>query len=97
VRRADCKGKISIHGLGRSVGRCWTRQELVVRFDAASRCCLASDQGDGLIKRLPANDVTRERIMALAVSRLRQQRQMSWSQTSCELHGANITARDTDG
>ena len=42
-----------------------------VRFDAASRCWLVSDQQGDLIKRSPANELTQERIMALAVSRRR--------------------------
>jgi hypothetical protein len=44
---------------------------LVVRFDASSRCWLVSDADGGLIKQLPANELTRERILALAVSRRR--------------------------
>jgi hypothetical protein len=70
-RQADCNGRISIYGHGRSVGRCRARQEVVVRFDAASWCWWASDQRGGCIKRLPASELTRERIMALAVSRRR--------------------------
>jgi hypothetical protein len=71
VRHADGEGRISLYGHGRSVGRSRARQELVVRFDASSRCWLVSDQGGSLIKRLPASELTRERIMALAVSRRR--------------------------
>ena len=70
-RHADGNGVISIYGHGRSVGRPWAGQELVVRFDEATRCWLVSDSGGGLIKQLPASELTRERILALAVSRRR--------------------------
>ena len=70
-RRADGNGAISIYGHGRAVGRTWARQELVVRFDAPSRCWLVSNQNGELVKQFPANERTRERIIALAVSRRR--------------------------
>jgi hypothetical protein len=70
-RRADSQGVISLYGHGRSVGRCWARRELIVRFDAPSRCWSVSSPQGELIKRLPANELTRERILALAVSRRR--------------------------
>jgi hypothetical protein len=44
---------------------------LVVRFDKARRCWLVSDPEGRLIKELPASELTRERILALAVSRRR--------------------------
>ena len=68
-RHADGNGVISLYGHGRSVGRPWAGQELVVRFDASARCWLVSDPGGELIKQLPARELTRERILALAVSR----------------------------
>jgi hypothetical protein len=70
-RRVDCNGRISIYGHGRSVGRAYTRQEVVMRFDASSRCWVVSDQDGNVIKQLTATELTRERIMALAVSRRR--------------------------
>ena len=70
-RHADGNGVISIYGHGRSVGRPWARQELVVRFDEASGVGWSPIQGGGLIKQLPARELTRERILALAVSRRR--------------------------
>jgi hypothetical protein len=70
-RQADCNGRISIYGHGRSVGRCWARHEMAVRFDASSRCwSVSGPKGEG-VKRVPASELTRERIMALAVSRRR--------------------------
>ena len=71
VRRADRNGRISIYGHGRAVGRGLAGQEVVVRFDAPSWCWLVSDQRGDCIKRLPAIELTRERILALAVSRRR--------------------------
>jgi hypothetical protein len=70
-RRADGNGVISIYGHGRAVGRAWARQELVVRFDASSRSWLVSNQNGELVKQFLANELTRDRIIALAVSRRR--------------------------
>jgi hypothetical protein len=70
-RRVDCNGRISIYGHGRSVGRAWARQEVALRFEAPSRCWMVSNQAGELIKQIPASELTRERIMALAVSRRR--------------------------
>jgi hypothetical protein len=71
VRLADCNGKISIYGHGRSVGRCRAGRAMMVRFDATTRCWLISDPNGEEVKRVPAIELTRERIMALAVSRRR--------------------------
>jgi len=71
IRRADCNGKVSIYGHGRSVGRSRAGREMAVRFDAAARCWAVSDPNGEEVKRLPAEELTRERIMALAVSRRR--------------------------
>jgi hypothetical protein len=70
-RRADRNGTISIYGHCRAVGRRWAYQEVVVRFDPSSRCWLVSNQDGELVKQLPARELTRERILALAVSRRR--------------------------
>ena len=70
-RHADGNGVISLYGHGHSVGRPWAREELVVRFDEAKRCWSVFDQGGGLIKELSARELTRERILGLAVSRRR--------------------------
>jgi hypothetical protein len=70
-RRVDCNGRISISGHGRSVGRAWAHQEVGLRFEASSRCWMVSNQDGELIKPIPASELTRERIMALAVSRRR--------------------------
>jgi hypothetical protein len=70
-RRVDCNGRISIYGHGRSVGRAWAHQDVGLRFEASSRCWVVSDRAGELIKRIPATELTRERILALAVSRRR--------------------------
>jgi hypothetical protein len=70
-RQADRNGKISIYGHCRVVGRAWAQQEVVVRFDAPSRCWVVSNQDGVVVKELPATELTRERIVALAVSRRR--------------------------
>ena len=71
IRRADCKGRVSIYGHGRSVGRSRAGREIAVRFDTSTRCWSVSDPNGEEVKRLPAEELTRERIMALAVSRRR--------------------------
>jgi hypothetical protein len=70
-RHADGNGAISIYGHGRAVGRPLARQELVVRFDARSWCWSVSNQNGDLVKQFPANELTRDRIIALNVSRRR--------------------------
>jgi hypothetical protein len=70
-RLADRNGKISIYGHGRSVGRGRAGRELVVRFDVPARHWLVYDADGDLIGRLPAIELTRERILALQVSRRR--------------------------
>jgi hypothetical protein len=71
TRHADRNGTISIYGHCRAIGRAWAHQEVVVRFDASSRSWVISNQAGEVIKQLPAKELTRERIMALAVSRRR--------------------------
>jgi hypothetical protein len=70
-RRVDCKGRISIDGHGRSVGRAWAHQDVMLRFEGSSRCWMVSNQDGELLKQFPASELTRERILALAVSRRR--------------------------
>jgi hypothetical protein len=71
-RRASRTGVISIYGHNRAVGRTWAQQELGVRFDPTSRCWVISDQSGEVIKQLPAHELTKQRIMTLAVSRRRK-------------------------
>jgi hypothetical protein len=70
-RRVDCNGRISIYGHGRSVGRAWAHQEVVLRFEASSRRWMVSGRDGELIEQLPVSELTRERILALTVSRRR--------------------------
>src|SRR4051794_36896029 len=71
-RRAGRNGVISLYGHNRAVGRAWARQELGVRFDRSSRSWWISNQQGEVVKQLPAHELTKERIMALAVSRRRK-------------------------
>jgi hypothetical protein len=71
IRRADCNGKVSIYGHGRPVGQSRAGHDMAVRFDASARCWSVSDPNGEEVKRLPASELTRKRIMALAVSRRR--------------------------
>jgi hypothetical protein len=74
VRRADRNGRISIYGHGHSVGRGRAGREVVLRFEAATRCRSLSDPGGEPIREVPASELTRESILALAVSRRRPRR-----------------------
>ncbi len=68
-RLVDCIGRISIYGHGRSIGRPRAGREVLLRFEASSRLWVVSDPNGEEIKRLPATELTRGRILAPAVSR----------------------------
>jgi hypothetical protein len=71
LRRASCNGSISLYGHNRAVGRARARRELGVRFDPAARCWMIFSPHGALIKRLRAPELTKARILALAVGRRR--------------------------
>jgi hypothetical protein len=74
VRLADSTGRISIYGHGRSVGRSRAGREVVLRFEASTRCWSVSGPDGEPIREVPASELTRESILALAVSRRRPRR-----------------------
>lgn len=76
-RRAHAKGAIWLYGWGRSLGRTHRGKEVFVRFDISSRYWIVSDHQGQELKRLPAEELSRERIMALEVGCKRPHRQKS--------------------
>jgi hypothetical protein len=71
TRHADRNGRIAIYGHCRAVGRAWAHQDVVLRFEGSSWSWVVSDPAGEMVKHLPAKELTRERILALAVSRRR--------------------------
>jgi hypothetical protein len=76
-RRANARGAIWLYGWGRGLGRAHRGKEVCVRFDRSSRYCIVSDHQGQELKRLPAEELSRERILALEVGCKRPHRQKS--------------------
>jgi hypothetical protein len=76
-RRANARGAIWLYGWGRGLGRIHRGKEVCVRFDTSSRYWIVSDYQGQELKRLPAEELSRERIIALEVGRKRAHRQKS--------------------
>jgi hypothetical protein len=68
-RKVDQTGTISIYNWPRRVGRASAGQTVSLRFELAGWQWVVSDQRGQVIQRLPAQELTTERICALAVSR----------------------------
>jgi hypothetical protein len=76
-RRANAKGAIGLYGWGRGLGRVHRGKEVFVRFNMFSREWVVSDHQGQELKRLSAEELSRERILALEVGRKRPHRQKS--------------------
>jgi hypothetical protein len=76
-RRANARGAIWLYGLGRVLGRIHRGKELYVKFDILTRHWIAMDHQGQELKRLPAEELSRERIIALDVGAKRPRRQES--------------------
>jgi hypothetical protein len=68
-RRADERGVIWIYGEPRNLGRAHGREEVRARFETSDRQWVVTDLGGGELKRLPAPELTRERILTLDVGK----------------------------
>jgi len=64
-------------GEGRNLGRAHCGKEVRVRFDARSRQWIVTDLQGKELKRLPAPELSRERILALKVGQTHGRGQMS--------------------
>ena len=67
-RQVNRVGQVSLYRRTCSVGRAWAGQEVWVRFAAESHAWVFLDRKGQEIKRRPAAELTRERILALDVS-----------------------------
>lgn len=76
-RRANARGAIWLYGEGRNLGRIHRGLEVRVRFERASRRWVVTDLGGQELKRLPAPELSRQRIMALKVGKTHGPRQPS--------------------
>lgn len=76
-RRANARGAIWIYGEGRNLGRAHCGMEVRVRFDRGSRQWVVTDLQGEELKRLPAPELSRERILALKVGQTHSRGQMS--------------------
>jgi hypothetical protein len=71
-RRLVCStGQISLYDHRYSVGRPYAGQEVSVRYDAATRQWVVLDHRGVEVRRHPATQITRERIVSLTVARLK--------------------------
>ena len=66
-RRANAHGAIWIYGAPRNLGRVHSGEEVRVRFDPSDRQWVVTDLGGSELKRFPAPELSRERILALDV------------------------------
>ena len=70
-RRANARGAIWLYGRDRSLGRVHRGKEVCVRFETDSREWKVSDHQGQELKRLVAEELSRERILALKVGHRR--------------------------
>jgi hypothetical protein len=75
-RRANARGAIYLYGYSRGLGRAHRGKEVCVRFDPAAREWVVSDHQGQELKRLAAEELSRERILALNVG---HQRTDAWA------------------
>jgi hypothetical protein len=92
TRRVDKVGRISLANRAVGVGRAWARQEVTVRLvvaDDAPHWCIRDGQGHRL-RQHPAPELSRERILTLAVSHRRPRSRQAKPHVH---HGVNPYAR----
>jgi hypothetical protein len=68
-RRANAHGTIWIYGAPRDLGRAHRGEEVRVRFDPSDCQWVVTDLGDREVKRFPAPELSRARIMAVDVGK----------------------------
>ena len=71
-RRVSKDGKISVYDRNLWVGREWSGHQVWVRLDPEDKAWLIIDDKKSLLNRVPADELTAERIWALSVSRERE-------------------------
>jgi hypothetical protein len=70
-RRVDRVGRISLYNRSYGVGRRYAGQEVGVRFDAIAHAWVLLDAAGTEIRRHPATELSRDRILALEVTHRR--------------------------
>jgi hypothetical protein len=70
-RRVSQTGVISMYGHRRSLGREYRGREVVVRFDTSTRRWVVADQDGKVVAQFLAWELSRDRILSLAVGRKR--------------------------
>jgi hypothetical protein len=70
-RRVDKVGRISVYNRALGVGRRWAGQTVLLTFDADAVAWVVRDEQGTELARHPAAELSRERILALAVSHKR--------------------------
>ena len=73
-RRVDKVGRISVYNRPLRVGRAWAGQEVALGFDAAAVAWTIRDPQGAVLRTHPAPELSRERILALAVAHRRPPR-----------------------
>jgi hypothetical protein len=87
-RRANSRGLIYLYGWSRGLGRAHRGKEVSVRFDPTSREWVVSDHQGLELKRFPADELKRERILDLDVGHKRpDQRPGTRGKTSRRVRG----------
>jgi hypothetical protein len=88
-RRANARGAIWIYGEPRNLGRAHGGQEIRARFDPSDRQWVVTDLEDRELKRFPAPELSRARILALDVGKTHSKGQKSEAggKTSCRVGG----------
>ena len=67
ARRVDQSGLISLYDKGHYVGKVHQVQDVFVMFDPQLNEWWISDRADRQLRRLPANQLTRERVINLNI------------------------------
>jgi hypothetical protein len=75
-RRANARGAIWIYGEPRNLGRAHGGEELRIRFDRSDRQWVVTDLAQRELKRFPASELSRGRILAFNVGKTHRKRQM---------------------
>ena len=71
ARHVGKTGVISLYGHRRSLGRKYSGQDMLVRFDAATRYWVVADSADKVVAQFLAWELSQDRILRLAVGRKR--------------------------
>jgi hypothetical protein len=83
VRRVDCKGQVTVYGRHHYVGEKYRGQNIYVVLDPLDREWVFTTAEDVQLRRKPAEELTRERIMRLQVSHRYPSQRRARGKTQC--------------